>query len=190
MTRLRLAIAHCLLASLALTGGCRKAEPPGPIHFAREEISMDIRPGTLELRGMYHFTCTARDPLIAGMFYPFPIDSTHLYPDSIELPGYRFTESDSGVSFRMRFRPGTEDSFFAYYRQPLRANSACYIVTSTRKWNRPIDLARFRVTVPASFQGVQLTFKPDSTVRSDSTVTYYFARRRFYPDRDVIVTWR
>jgi hypothetical protein len=175
---------------------------------------MDVKPGTLEVRGMYHFTCSAKEPLVASVFYPFPLDSTHLYPDSIELrmpsadrqtPSLRipdsglrrsdfgvrsFVRQDSGVAFRMRFSPGTEDSFFAYYRQPLKTNSATYIVTTTRKWKRPIDLAQFRVTVPAGFKDVSLTFKPDSVKKSDSTVTYFLARKKFYPDKDVTVTWR
>jgi hypothetical protein len=204
--RLSLVVLPVILASLS----CRKAEPVSPVHFAREEITMDVRPGTLEVRGMYHFTCSAKEPLVASVFYPFPLDSTHLYPDSIELrtpndaapltlalsqrerEGVRvsFVRQDSGVAFRMRFRPETEDSFFAYYRQPLKTNSATYIVTTTRKWKRPIDLARFRVTVPASFKDVRLTFKADSVAKSDRTVTYFFARKKFYPDRDVTVTWR
>ncbi len=177
---------------------------------------MDVRPGTLEVRGMYHFTCSAKEPLVASLFYPFPLDSTHPYPDSIELrtttavrqapnAGVRtpdsavrrsalelrtFLRQDSGVSFRMQFRPGNEDSFFAYYRQPLKTNSATYIVTTTRKWKRPIDLAQFRVTVPASFKDVKLTYKPDSVAKTDSTTSYFFARERFYPNKDVIVTWR
>lgn len=151
---------------------------------------MDVRPGVLEVRGMYHFTCSAQEPLVASVFYPFPVDSTHLYPDSIDIRQHGFQKQDSGVSFRMRFRPSIEDSFFAYYRQPLRVNSATYIVTTTRKWNRPIDLARFRVTVPADFRDVKLTFKADSVAKSDSVVTYYFARKRFFPDRDVTVTWK
>jgi hypothetical protein len=160
------------------------------VHFAREEIAMDVRPGTLEVRGMYHFTCSAKQPLVASLFYPFPLDSTHLYPDSIEIRQHGFQKQDSGFSFRMQFRPGNEDSFFAYYRQPLKTNSATYIVTTTRKWKRPIDVAQFRITVPADFKDVNLTFKPDSVVRSDSFVSYFFARRRFYPDTDVTVTWR
>jgi hypothetical protein len=180
------------------------------VHFAREEIAMDVRPGALEVRGMYHFTCSAREPLVASVFYPFPLDSTHLYPDSIELrtpndaapltlalsqrerEGVRvsFVRQDSGVAFRMRFRPEAEDSFFAYYRQPLKTNSATYIVTTTRKWRRPIDLARFRVTVPASLVDVKLTFKADSVVRSDSAITYFFTRKKFFPDRDVTVMWK
>lgn len=171
---------------------------------------MDVKPGTLEVRGMYHFTCSAKEPLVASVFYPFPLDSTHLYPDSIELTapndaapltlalsqgereGVRVSivRQDSGVAFRMRFRPEAEDSFFAYYRQPLKTNSATYIVTTTRRWKRPIDLAQFRITVPVSFKDVALTYKPDSTARSDSTVSYFFTRRKFYPDKDITVTWR
>ncbi len=182
-------LACWLLVSLPTTG-CNKPEPAGPIHFAREEVALHVRPGTLDVGGMYHFTCTAPSPLVAGIFYPFPIDSTHLYPDSVELPGHRFTRADSGVSFRMKFQPGAEDSFFAWYRQPLKTNSARYIVTSTRKWRRPIDLAQFRVTVPASFQGVELSFRPDSMARTESTTTYFITRSRFYPDRDLVVTWK
>jgi len=206
-----LAAALCvILASVC----CRKPAPASPVHFAREEVAVDVRPGTLEVRGMYHFTCSARGPLAASVFYPFPLDSTHPYPDSIELktpiadrqtPNVRtqdsgprrpalelrtFVRQDSGVSFRMRFRPDAEDSLFVYYRQPLRANSATYIVTTTRKWKRPIDLAQFRVTVPAGFKDVKLTFKPDSVVTSDSTISYFFAGKRFYPDKDITVTWR
>jgi hypothetical protein len=203
-------------AVLLAVVSCRKPAPVGPVHFAREEIAMDVRPGVLEVRGMYHFTCSASAPLVAAVFYPFPLDSLHLYPDSIELrtptaelqtpnAGVRmpdsevrrselavrsFTRRDSGVSFQMRFRPGAEDSFFALYRQPLKANSATYIVTTTRQWKRPIDVASFRVTVPAGFKDVELTFKPDSTRKSDSTVSYFFTRKRFFPDKDVTVTWK
>jgi hypothetical protein len=209
IARRRRLVTAFALAIWCLMLACRKAKPVSPIHFAREEIAMDVRPGTLEVRGMYHFTCSSKEPLVASVFYPFPLDSTHLYPDSIELRTSNanrqsadsevrssalelrtFMRQDSGVAFRMRFRPEAEDSFFAYYRQPLKVNSATYIVTTTRKWKRPIDLARFRVTVPASFKDVSLTFKADSVTRSDSNVTYFFTRKKFYPDRDVTVTWR
>jgi hypothetical protein len=180
----------CLLCGFLAMAACRKPAPESPVHFAREEIVMDVKPGTLEVRGMYHFQCSAKEPLVAGVFYPFPLDSTHLYPDSIEIREHGFQRQDSGVAFRMRFRPEAEDSFFAYYRQQLKTNSATYIVTTTRKWKRPIDLAQFRVTIPASFKDVKLTFKADSVARTDSAVIYFFARKKFYPDRDMTVTWR
>jgi hypothetical protein len=164
--------------------------PTDPLHFAREEIEMNVRPGYLEIGGMYHFTNTFKKPTSARIFYPFPLDSTLDYPDSIALPGVDFERGDSGVFFRMPFTPQHEDSFFACYRQPLRGKSARYIVTTTRQWGRPIDVAQFRISVPREFLNVELSYKPDRIERNDSTVVYHFVRRRFYPDRDVIVTWR
>jgi hypothetical protein len=114
----------------------------------------------------------------------------HRYPDSIALPGFDFERGDSGVSFTMRFRPQAEDSFLAYYRQPLRGKQARYIVTTTRAWKKPIDRASFRVAVPKQLPNVKLSYRPDRTEKTDSTVVYTFTRRRFYPDTDVIVTWR
>lgn len=178
------------LALLLLLGAaCRRAEPVGPVHFAREEVWMDVRPGVLAVSATYHFTCTAKEPVGAVVSYPFPVDSLNLYPDSIVIPGHAFTRNDTAVTFMMHFAPGREDSFSAWYRQPLRSNSARYIVTSTRKWRRPIDRASFRLSVPARFCGVTLSFEPDSVVIVGSTRNYYFTRTRFWPDRDVVVEW-
>lgn len=193
-----------LIAALAFSGilkppaqllrrQCRALTPDSPsavLHFAREEIRMNIRPGAVEITGMYHFTNTLPNPATAVIFYPFPRDSFHAYPDSVSIPGYELERSDSGVSFKMRFRPQVEDSFLAYYRQPLRGRQARYIVTTTRAWKRAIDQAQFRITVPTNFKGVKLSYKPDAISRTDSTVTYSFTRRSFYPDKDVIVTWK
>lgn len=172
-----------------LLAACRRAEPAGPVHFAREEVWLDVRPGVLAVSATYHFTCAAKEPIGAVVSYPFPVDSLNPYPDSILIPGYRFDRNDTAVTFVMHFAPGREDSFFAWYRQPLRSNSARYIVTSTRKWRRPIDRAVFRVSVPARFCGVALSFEPDSIVIVDSVRNYYFTRTRFWPDRDVVVQW-
>jgi hypothetical protein len=187
-----------LVGALALTGILkppaflrgRAARAFGPIHFAREEIELNIRPGLLEVQGLYHFRNSSPEYLTARIFYPFPLDSIHAYPDSILLPGSQFVRSDKGISFALRFRPETEDSFFVYYRQPLRGNTARYIVTTTRQWKQAIDEARFRIIVPRAFQGVKLSYPPDHTVETDTSVTYHFVRCHFYPSKDVIVTWR
>lgn len=193
-----------LIALLAFTGilkppalllrpGCRAPAPGSPaavLHFAREEILMNVRPGVVEITGMYHFTNTLSSPATAVIFYPFPLDSIHGWPDSVSVPGYEFERADSGVSFKMRFEPQAENSFLAYYRQPLRGRAARYIVTTTQAWQRAIDTAYFRVIVPADFRGVKLSYKPDAVARTDSSVIYSFTRRRFFPNKDVIVSWQ
>jgi hypothetical protein len=164
--------------------------PAASIHFAREEIQMNVHPGAVEITGMYHFTNTLPNPAAALIFYPFPLDSFHAYPDSVSIPGYVFERNDSGVSFKLRFRPQVEDSFLAYYRQPLRGRQARYIVTTTREWERPLDQARFRIVVPVDFKDVRLSYRPDAVNRSDSVVTYSLTKHGFFPDKDIIVTWK
>lgn len=162
---------------------------PSPLHFAREEVSLTVRPGCVEVFGVYHFACLAKEPFMAQLFYPFPLDSFHRYPDSIAVPGRRFERADSGISFYAKFRPGKEDSVATFYRQPLNGNRARYIVTTTRKWKRPIDAARFQVTVSVGLRNPKLNYQPDSTSRADSTITYWFTCRSFFPSEDVVVTW-
>jgi hypothetical protein len=177
------------LLALALLA-CRSQSPQSPVHFAREEIEMRVFENRVEIMGNYHFQSATDKPLSAMMFYPFPLDAGHGFPDSVAVPGLAFSRQDSGVSFGFAFRPRAEDSFQVFYRQPLSVKSARYIVTTTRQWNRPIDQARFRITVPASLTGVKLSYPHDRLERTDSTVTYSFARRRFFPSEDIVVSWR
>lgn len=183
-------VSFVVILPLLLLACSKPSASRPPVHFAREEVSVNVHPGSIEVLGNYHFTCSSTTPGTAQVLYPFPLDQFQGYPDSIALPGFEFERGDSGVSFRMKFQPQSEDSFLAYYRQPLRGTQARYIVTTTRKWGRAIDRAQFRVTVPASFQDVKLSYKPDSVEKTDSTVTYRFSRTNFYPDQDIIVTWR
>jgi hypothetical protein len=150
---------------------------------------MRVSPGFVEVRGMYHFTFSGKERITGIMHYPFPLDSSHAWPDSISIPGRRFLETDSGVRLKMRFRPGHEESLFVYYRQPVLWNTARYIVTTTRRWYRPIDRAWFRVTVPKDLPEVRLNYEPDSTVLTDTSITWLFTRGPFWPSEDVIVTW-
>jgi hypothetical protein len=182
-------VSRHLVILLGLVLACRRPGTPEPIRFCREEVWLSVRPGTLEVRATYHFTVRARQPLGAVISYPFSIDSTCRYPDSVDIAGYRLTRNDSAATFTMHFQPGREDSFSAYYRQLLLGRNARYIVMTTRKWREPIDTARFRVTAPAEFAELELSYDPDSVVRRESLVDYYFTRRRFWPDRDVVVNW-
>jgi len=176
------------LLLLVLLAACARP-PQSPVRFCREEVALDVQPGWLRVSANYHFLNPTGQPVTAMMLYPFPLDSNSAWPDSISIPGHRFRLADSGVTFLMRLRPGAEDSFQASYRQPLRGNSCRYIVTSTKKWRRPIDLARFKVVVPRDLPDVNLNYEPDSITRTDSAVVYWFARQKFYPDKDVVVTW-
>lgn len=160
------------------------------VRFCREEVAITIHSGFVEVQGKYHIKSRAKNRILVQFFYPFPIDSTHPFPDAIVIPGHEFTLTDSGVLFPMRFDPGKEDSFSVYYRQPIKENSCRYIVTTTRRWKRPIERAYFTITVPAEFKDVNLSFTPDSIQQSDTVTTCFVTFWRFYPAKDILITWR
>lgn len=153
-------------------------------------MAITIHSGALEIKGNYHIFSSAKNVISVIFFFPFPVDSSIQFPDSIAIPDCPFTRTDSGVSFKKRFRPQGEDSFFVYYRQPLRGNTARYIVTTIRRWKRPVDLASFTVNVPVEFKDVRLNWTPDSVQKSDTNITYFLTFRKFYPDKDIVITWR
>lgn len=187
----RVCLARLLPATLlALAAGTAACSRSPSVHFAREEVALAVRPDTVEVRANYHFKVRASRPFSALVFYPFPLDSFHSWPDSIWTGGLPFQFADSGVMLRLDLPARGEDSLFVYYRQPHHGAEARYIVTTTRKWRRPIDLARFTVTVPAAFEDVALTHTPDSAARQAGAVTYYITRRAFWPDSDIVVRWR
>jgi hypothetical protein len=177
-----------LVLGLMLLLACRGSRLR-QIHFAREEVDVVVRPGTVEVTGVYHIANLSADTLLGMFFYPFPLDSLTPYPDSISLPGMYYTRSDTGLLVRMKLPARAEESMRVYYRQQLRANRALYIVTTTRRWPRPIDRAAFRVTVPAGLQGARVSFEPDSVEHTDSTLTWLRTFTKFRPAEDVIVTW-
>jgi hypothetical protein len=181
-------LAACLLTAAALAPAACSRSPS--VHFAREEVALTVRPGAVEVRANYHFKVRAARPFSALVFYPFPLDSFHSWPDSIWAGGLPYEAADSGVMLRLNLPARGEESLRVFYRQPHRGTEARYIVMTTRKWRRPIDLARFTVTVPREFDSVTLEHKPDSAVRGDSAVTYFITRRAFWPDSDIVVRWR
>jgi len=177
-----------LLFIVGLLLSCRRPSQ-NPLSFVREEVDVRVRPGKVEVCGTYHFACRTKNPVRAVMFYPFPLDSSLGYPDSVGVSGRDFVPGDSGVRFEVALKPNAEESVTVFYRQPVLGRSARYIVTTTQRWHEPIALARFSVTVPTSLAGAALNYRPDSVTKTESTLTWFFARKRFFPSDDVVVSW-
>jgi hypothetical protein len=75
------------------------------------------------------------------------------------------------------------------YVQEILRPRAVYIVTTTREWRRPIELAEFEFRIPSALDSVHLSFEPDTRTVVGDTVVYYMRRTDFMPDEDLVVTW-
>ena len=74
------------LGTGVLVASCSRAPS---VHFAREEVAVTVRPGTVEVLANYHFKVRAAKPFSALVFYPFPLDEFHAWPDSIGADDFR-----------------------------------------------------------------------------------------------------
>jgi hypothetical protein len=125
------------------------------IVFNAETIKIFVADEEVRVEGTYTFATPSSSPLIAGLFYPFPIDSTHTFPDSIlvisnghTLP---FRKVENGIFFNIRLTANDVTTVDVYYDQRCLDNTACYILTSTEAWTKPLERANFEIHVPSGF---------------------------------------
>jgi len=197
VTTRRAACAAVLL--LVCAASCRRetAAPSRDLRFARERVVVEVSPGRTRVAGWYWFSNDSDAPLELSLFYPFPVDSVHLYPSEILVERERgsgreplgFARQETGVVWRMAFGPREETAVRVEYVQEILDRHAVYIVTTTRHWARPIDVAEFEFRVPADIGNVNLSFVPDTKEAAGDTAVYRLKRTRFMPTGDLVVTW-
>jgi hypothetical protein len=197
----RLLATVCLALCAAGLPSCHEGRPEAypapPVSFYREYVIVETARGRTRVDGTYYFRSAADEPLEIAIHYPFPVDRHHLYPLRIgarqlvdgEWKPLGYTRSATGIDWSMAFEPREERAVRVEYVQEIRRNHAIYIVTTTKQWGRPIEVAEFEFRIPADLSDVQLSFEPDrEEVRGDTTL-YYMKRTDFLPDEDLTVIW-
>jgi hypothetical protein len=159
-----------------------------PIRFAEETIRLSVDPPYLHVDAEYVFENRSSTDRGTSMFYPFPIDDDHPYPDSIEVEGARHRPHRSGVIWVVRVPAQSTASVTVRYRQEARTAEARYILRSTHAWGEPLDRGTYEVSWPSGLRGVRVSY-PGSRTEDGGRVHLRFERKKFMPDRDLIVKW-
>jgi hypothetical protein len=123
------------------------------------------------------------------MYYPFPVDSLHPYPEFIWVDGLPFIKADSGIYFRFEIGAAAACSLEVAYRQRILGRSARYILTTLQEWDRPIEEAVFKISLPRDLPGVELSYPADSLSLADGSAVYLLTFRDFMPEKDLLITW-
>lgn len=197
---------HLSAIALALTcaafASCDKAGPepaavPGPVSFYREYVVVEPSAGRTRVVGDYYFRNVTEDSVTVEMSYPFPVDAHHAEPlrirawlveDDEERP-IGFINDGDAIRWRMSFEPRSERRVRVEYVQTISRNHAKYIVTTTKLWGQPIELAEFEFRVQRSLGELEFSFEPDRSEARGDTVIYFAKRVGFLPDRDLEVCW-
>jgi hypothetical protein len=165
--------------------------------FNKEYIKVKIiAPDTIEVQGMYWFVNTGADNTETVIYYPFPVDTTSLYPHAIELQNGDKSKSivyqklPKGIEWNMSFPIHGNDSVFVMYRQKVKKGSGYYIVSTTKCWDRPLKTADFTILVPKMFTLTFWTFTADSLQMKNDMLVYNSHFESFYPDGEMYLRWK
>jgi len=187
-------VRYWLLSILpVLTWGSVPAGAGEPVAFTGEVIRVYVAADRVRVEGTYFFTNRTEATRSQPVIYPLPVDPLHPFPHEITVfaagETLAATKDGHNVRFFLTLPPGRETSFVVDYEQLCLDSTACYIVTTTGTWRRPIDRAEFEIYVPEEIVLGEVTYAADATVARGKTLVYRFARRGFTPDRDLCLSW-
>jgi hypothetical protein len=190
MNSICIRIIALLPAALAVLTGIPASARP--VEFIREHVTLSISDSTIAVEGFYLLRNTTSRNRIQPLDYPFPVDSTHLFPDSISVT-YRQQPVDYAVkvdriTFSVEVPAGEQEGFRVRYRQTCLDNSACYILTSTSAWGQPLKSADFTIVVAEDLVLDWISYEAEKD--KSRAGTYTFGRDDFSPDRDLCLRWR
>lgn len=179
-----------LLLSPTATG----AQQPESVQFARERISIAVEDTSITVDGTYVMRNPAPYARTQSLFYPFPVDSTHPYPDSVSVwrrkQPVEFGVREDGVVFSVEIPAEASVGFRVVYRQACRDRSGCYILTTTAAWERPLKSADFVITLAEGLELEWTAYEVFPVEGGGGGRRYEFSREDFMPDRDLCLRWK
>lgn len=164
------------------------------VTFERERIKVFVEESAIRVEGTYYFSTSSPTNHAQGLYYPFPHDSLHPFPSVILVRSEGDTLShrrvQDGVAFTVRLRPDGPTVLEVFYEQLCLDGSACYILTSTSMWRRPLERADFEIYIPSDLELRSMTYTADETIQNDDGEIHRFTRTQFQPERDLCLHWR
>ena len=169
------------------------------IHFASERVTLSVieHGQRMEVEGIYTFENPSSRPWTGRIAYP--IYSSEAQPAPKDL---LVDEREAPVKIRcmdpnrcaavlsFSVQPRGRHTLRLRYSQRLNEPKAVYLVTTARKWARPLEKAEFLVEVPNSLKDILLSYTPDATKQDGAKRVYRFVRRLFRPKKELQVTWK
>jgi hypothetical protein len=181
-------------AFLLAAGTTAVSQPPDDIEFARERISIAVEDTSIMVDGIYVLRNPAPYARHQTLFYPFPVDSTHPYPDSISVwhrkSPVEFGVREDGVAFSVEIPAQGSVGIRVVYRQACPDRSGCYILTTTAAWERPLKSADFIITLAEGLELEWAAYEVFPVANAGGGRRYEFSREDFMPDRDLCLRWK
>jgi len=168
-----------------------------PIQFVKENVVISLSHEKAKVEGIYFFYNSSEEAQNINMLYPLHKDNDHPYPHSIEvwevnsdsLTKLPWAKGTNDICWQARFLPKEAKKIKVEYEQRLKTKDFIYILTSTKKWRKPIKEARFVVKVPTYFENVQFSFPANRIEKKDNLISYFIDNKDFVPQKELIIEW-
>ena len=160
--------------------------------FFKEDVTFRLNGIHLNVEGYYWFTNYNNEDVNSSIFYPFPnysnekIDSILVFNLSVGNKTDFVNEGKHGISFYISIPPGDTSLFQICYRQKLAADSAVYILETTRGWCKPLSQAEFKLIVPDTLEIKKFSYPSDKEYKINDMRIYYWNMEDFMPRKDMV----
>jgi len=156
---------------------------------------MKIEADYFYVTGNYYLKTTGDRSII--LVYPFPVDSLYGEVDSIYIfnltsntPVEFLDKKKNSLVFKADFGEFREIEILISYRQRLLGSRAEYILESTKGWRKPFEQADYQLIIPNDLEITLFSIPPDETVIADEERVYYWSRKNYMPEINMIFEFR
>lgn len=163
------------------------------LKFYREDLLFELKKNYFTVNGYYNFYNTEDKHIQQILFYPFPVDSLYGVVDSMSAIDIANKSMDvvvsktaDGLFFRVELGPYGVGKYKIYYRQQILKNKAEYILVTTQKWGIPFENAFYQLITPSTMEIISTSYQQDSIKHVKDKTIYYWTKKNFMPDRNMI----
>jgi hypothetical protein len=130
------------------------------------------------------------------IYYPFSNRFNLSEPDSIKISDLSngkvisYNEYKDGIKFSIFIPTNDQLIFEVIYHQKTPSQKMEYILTTTQKWNRPLEKAEFIINIDSELNLESLSMEYDYKKVTNIFTTYFISKTEFMPDSNLILEWR
>jgi hypothetical protein len=161
--------------------------------FKREDITFRLSKKYLSVEGYYWFTNNTSKDVHGVIYFPYgdddktgPVDSIEIYkmPEGKIIQYY--TKDNPGFYFELNIPAKDSAICRIKYRQKVIADSAKYILLSTKTWKAPLEAAEYKLIIDKDIIIKRFSYIPDKEYTVNGEKIYYWKKNNFMPERDMI----
>jgi len=161
--------------------------------FCREEVSITLDAHAIVFESLYCFENRGSEPCEQKMHYEFPVDSVHLFPDTISV-AYGFSDleyetTETGIVFTVGMPGQSCASIRVDYSQACLEPSFCYTPKTMKGWNEPIEEADFEIRVPAELELTWISYTMHEVSEEEAVQVHRFTCKGCLPSEDFCLKW-